>query len=96
MRLALVFARQHRGRHQRRRELDRFHDDLARQVAVEVFKLQRTRRQQHAALAPVRRLVDQARGEVVVEDRQRAFPVALGAAIPQHGLRRPGRSRRKF
>ncbi len=96
MRLALVFARQHRGRDQRRRQFYGLHDDLARQVAVEVFQLQRARRQQHAALAPVSHLVDQTGSEVVVENRQRAGPVALGAAISQHGLRRPGRSRRKL
>ena len=96
MRFALILARQHRGRHQRRRQFYSFHDGLARQVAVEVFQFQRARRQQHAALPPPRGLVDQAGCEVVVEDRQRAGPVALGAAKSQHGLRRPGRSRRKF
>ena len=47
---------------------------------VDIFQFQRARRQQHAALTPIRRLVDQAGGEIIVEDRQRAAPVALGAA----------------
>jgi len=43
------------------------------------------------ALAPIGRLVDQPRCKIVVEDRQRPAPVALGAAKSQHGMRRPGR-----
>ena len=96
MRLALIFAGQHRGRHQRRRQLHRFHHAVARQVAVDIFQLQRARRQQHAALPPIGRLVDQPGGEIVVEDGERAAPVALGAAKSQHRLRRPGRCRRKL
>ena len=96
MRLALVFAGEHRGGHQGRREFDRFHHALARQIAVDVFQLQRARRQQHAALAPIGRLVNQPGGKIIIEDGQRAAPVAFGAAKPQNSMRGPGRSRRKF
>ena len=60
MRLALELAGEHRGRHQRRRQLDRFHRAFAREIAIDLFQFQRARGQQHAALAPVGRLVDQA------------------------------------
>jgi hypothetical protein len=96
LRLALVFGGQHRRRHQRGRELDRLHRAFARQIAVDIFQFQRARRQQHAALAPIRGLVDQAGFEIVVEDRKRPAPVALGAAESQHRMRRPGRRRREF
>ena len=96
MRLGLVFAGEHGGRHQGRRELHRFHRAFARQVAVERFQLQRARRQQHAALAAPGRLVDQAGGEIVLQDRQRAAPVALGAAESEHRLRGPGRGGREL
>src|SRR5256886_11796109 len=51
-----------------------------RKIAIELFQLQRTRGEQHAALPAERRLVDQAGGMIVVEDRQRAVPVTSGAA----------------
>ena len=96
MRLALILARQHRGRHQGRRQLDRLHHALARLIAIDLLQLQRARRQQHAALTPIGRLVDQPGRKIVVEDRQRAAPVAFGATIAEHRMRRPGRRRRKL
>ena len=96
MRLAFEFRGEHRGRHQRRRQLHRLHRAFARQIAVDLFQLQRARGEQHAALAAVGRLVDQAGGEIVVEDRQRAAPVAPGAAEAEHGMRGPGRRRRNL
>ena len=91
MRLALELAGEHRGRHQRRRQFYRFHHAFARKIAIKFFQFQRARGEQHAALPPERRLVDQAGGMIVVEDRQRAVPVAPGAAKTEHRMRRPGR-----
>jgi len=59
MRLGLILARQHRGRHQRRRQFNGFHHAFARAVAVDRFQFQRAGRQQHATLTPEGRLVDE-------------------------------------
>ena len=91
MRLALIFAGQHRRRHQGRRQFDRFNHALARQIPVDIFQFQRARRQEHAALPAIGFLVDQARSEIVIEDSKRAAPVAPGAAKSKHGMRGPGR-----
>ena len=96
MRLALEFCREHRGRHQRRRELDRLHHALARDVAVHGFQFQRAGGEQHAALAAIGLLVDQARGQIRIEDRERAAPVAARAAEAEHRMRGPGRGRRQL
>ena len=96
MRLAFEFGREHRRRHQRRRQLDRFHHAVARHVAVETLQLERARREQHTAMAAIGGLVDQAGVEIIVEDGERAVPVALGAAEAEHGMGGPGRGRRDF
>ena len=59
---------------------------MACQIAIAGFKFERTRRQQHGTLALIQRLVEQARGEVVIEDRQRTVPVALGATETKHRM----------
>ena len=96
MRFALIFACQYRGRHQCRRQLDCLHHGVARAVAIDGLELERARRQQHAALTPPGRFVDQSGFKIVIEDRQRPGPVAPGAAKSQHRLRRPGRGRGKL
>jgi len=96
MRLALELRRQHRGRHQRRRKLHRLLDGLTRAIAVDLFQFKRTRGEQHAALAAVALLVEQPGFQIVVEDFQRAVPIALGTAEAEHRMRRPVRRWRKF
>ena len=102
MRLALLqvagFAEQPRrelgGRHQRRRELHGFERERAGAVAVVLLGGERARGQQHGALAAVVGLVDQAVAAVAVERRERAGPVAGGAAELEHRLAGPGERRR--
>ncbi len=94
MRFAQILAGEHRGRHQRRRELQRLHHAVAGLVAILGLQFERARRQQHPALTPMRRPVDLAGGEIGIENLERTVPIALGAAEAENGMRRPWRRRR--
>ena len=75
--------------HERRRELQRVERERARAVAVGLLGGERARGEQHRALAAVFGLVDQAVAAVAVERRERAGPVAGGAAEFQRRLAGP-------
>ena len=97
MRLALVFAGEHRGRHQGRRQLDRFHHALARQIAIDPSPVP-ARAPSAARRAGGDRSALSIRPDARLLSRivKRAAPVALGAAKSEHRLRGPGRRRREL
>ena len=79
------------GRHQRRRQLRRFERKRLGVVAVGLFGRERAGGEHHRALAAIDRLVERALG--AFEERQRAGPIAGGAAEFEHGFAGPGERR---
>ena len=87
-------ARQRRGRHEFGRKLRGIDRERARRIAVLLLGRERTRGEQHGALAPVCVAVDHAGRAMAFEDRERALPVARRAAEFEHRLSGPGQRRR--